>query len=104
VLAHYLEVFSSCASGDGTPIGTNPSILYTTVIITIGPSSLSEFMVCLALAVNLRAEYCRAQHRGSPSVAEAFGALKSTDALRNPISVGKLQGPIVMITALTGCY
>jgi hypothetical protein len=59
-------------------------------------------MVCLALSVNLRAaEYCRAQHRGLPSVAEAFGVLKSTDALRNPISVEKLQGPCVVITAIS---
>jgi hypothetical protein len=59
-------------------------------------------MVCLGLSVNLRAaEYCRAQHRGLPSVAEAFRVLKSTDALRNPISVKKLQVPIVMITAVT---
>jgi hypothetical protein len=55
-------------------------------------------MVCLALSVNLRAaEYCHAQYRGLPSVAEAFGVLTSTDALRNPITVEKLQGPIVMI-------
>jgi hypothetical protein len=58
-------------------------------------------MVSLALSVNLRdAEYCRAQHRGLPSVAKAFGVPMSTDALRNPISVEKLQGPIVMITAV----
>ena len=57
-------------------------------------------MVSLALSVNVRAaEYCRAQNRGLPSVAKAFGALMSTDALRNPISIERLQGPIVMITA-----
>ena len=50
-------------------------------------------MVSLALSVNLRAaEYCRAQTQGLPSVAKAFGVLMSTDVLRNPISVEKLQG------------
>jgi hypothetical protein len=59
-------------------------------------------MVSLALSVNLRAaEYCRAQNQGLPSVSKAFGVLMSTDALRNPIRVEKLQGPIVMMTAVT---
>ena len=52
-------------------------------------------MVSLALSVNLRdAEYCRAHHRGLPSVANPFGVLMNTDALRNRniISVEKLQG------------
>ena len=58
-------------------------------------------MASLALSVNLRAaEYCRAQNQGLPSVAKAFGALMSTDALRNPISTERLQGPIVMIEAV----
>ena len=47
------------------------------------------------------AEYRRAQPRNLPSVPEAFGVLVSVDALRNPISIERLQGPIVMITAVT---
>jgi hypothetical protein len=44
------------------------------------------------LAVNLTAaEYRRAQSRNLPSVPEAFGVLVSVDALRNPISVERLQ-------------
>jgi hypothetical protein len=48
----------------------------TAVIITTGPSKLSEFMARLALSVNLTAaEYRRAQPRNMPSVPEAFGVL-----------------------------
>jgi hypothetical protein len=58
-------------------------------------------MARLALSVNLTAaEYRRAQPRNLPSVPEAFAVLVSVDALRNPISVERLQGPIVMITAV----
>jgi hypothetical protein len=68
----------------------------------IGPSNFSVFMVSLALSVNLRAaECCRAQNQGLLFVAKAFRLLMSIDALRNPISVEKLQGPIVIITAVS---
>ena len=76
-------------------------VLFTAVIITIGPSPSKLSMARLALSVNLTvAEYRRVQLRNLP-VPEAFGVLVSVDALRNPISVERLQGPIVMITAAT---
>jgi hypothetical protein len=59
-------------------------------------------MVCLALSVNLRAaEYCRAQRRGLLPVAEAFGVLTSTDALRNPISVVRSEETYGKLTRLS---
>ena len=79
----------------------SPNRRHTAVIITIGPSKPSEFMARLALSVNLTAaEYRRAQPRNLPSVPEAFRVLVGVDALRNSISIERLQGPIIMITAV----
>ena len=82
----------------------SPNRRHTAVIITIGPSKPSEFMARLALSVNLTAaEYRRAQPRNLPSVPEAFRVLVGVDALRNSISIERLQGPIIMITAVIPC-
>ena len=53
-------------------------------------------MVCLALSVNLTS--CRSQNRGFQSRLPHI--FPSADALRNPITVQKSHGPIVMITAV----
>ena len=77
--------------------------LILAVIITIGPSSgLHLFCVYGMFGFICESEGCR-QLPGSKSGLPEFAACPITfprvDALRNPISVEKLHGPIVMITA-----